>query len=170
MKIYILEKSKSSSVLNEKTTWDSIDNAYKYACNLVLDEIRTSWDLKDPTEIGVAIAIDKYIMVRDFERAINYYNTYNKLLDYSYQTFYTVNEHSVNNFSDTGKIINLNLTQVVSSDPGQFSNVSVPESFVATSPGACCRKCCISNEYVYADKEDGTYLCRQCKSFLDIFN
>ncbi len=157
--------------------WDSKDAAYMQAASEIQECIESSWDMSFDSQCDTAKEINDYIIAGNYKAAVDMWNSCDENCEDEYSQFWYVSE------LDAGNIFDATLPKIL--PPSHFpsshedeeyeldhdsSNIDSNNSiFVASNPGATCRKCSDYNAYAYADNKDGTYLCRSCAIFKSIF-
>ena len=140
------------------SVWYSEEDAKIQCCAEIVESIQTHWDLTLPDQLIAAKHINSLIASKNYIDIISYWNDFNVGYDQ-----YEIVEHNV--FRLPSHIGDLNIAEEQTKKQPANS-----VSFVAANPGATCRCCNNYNEYVYADRCDSTYQCRQCVMFNNIFN
>lgn len=137
------------------TLWASerlaLENAASEIENKIKDRAPADQDAIDDLE-----KIVDTLQARQWRQAIDLWNDWENNFNEDYQEYYSVfslDIHDPNN-------------ELSSSTPTIQGNTS----YKATTPGAVCRgQCKCYSPDAYADRPDGTYVCRQCKIFQGIF-
>lgn len=155
MKVWVLEWHDNDNIDFECTVWATEQDALTQAVKEIKTEV-DGWDLDNP-DIELA-----YEQVYDFIRAGQHRKAIQRFNDYQ-------DDHN----SDYGHWYFVREKDVLSQNASTTLTLPPPPApaapYQATTAGATCRKCNDPNPYAYADKPDGTYCCRQCKTFSSIF-
>jgi hypothetical protein len=150
----LLKKDNSSTSIS---TWSSDVLAWKNACCYIQYEVSHNWNLKDPLVLVEAKVINDFVIATHYSSAGLYYNDCSTNIKSNNRITYE---------------LKYDIIQDSCVDPIMLDR-SVWEYSVqpwrAKNPGAKCRKCGEENEFAHADEINGTYMCRQCKMFIDIF-
>lgn len=172
MKIWMLEYNDPANKETFVTAWETEESANKSACYQIQSYISNFWNFPNcnAQQMQVAKTINDFIKQHQYKNALLVWNTcqYNKT-DKS-AVFWHVFLDELHDMADAE-------TPLVRND-SEFKFVSsvvaptnvVPAQYKATVPGASCRNCHNISQYAYANKPDGTYLCRSCSIFKDIFS
>jgi len=153
MKVWVVEWSKPDDGDFKSTIWASEKDALQAACKDMEKAIDSWWDMDDEPQAEAADEIKLHVAKGRLREAISRWNEYMNDHNFDYGQWYTVEEKEVLSFQ--------NGTATIPAPP--------PVAYQATTAGATCRKCNTPNEHAYADSPDGTYCCRQCSIFSNIF-
>lgn len=133
------------------TIWANEQAALNQALDEIEDHITNNWDMDDEDQSRYADEIGDLRKRGQLREAMLRWNDYQDNFDSDYGSWWGCRKQPV-----------LPDDEVVTSAP--------TIAFKATSSGATCRgPCGQSNSYAYADRQDGTYVCRQCSTFQHIF-
>jgi len=175
MIIWILEYYDEGSDDFNINVFDSELGVKKQACSDILNFIG-DLTLRDQSYIDEAKEINDLISqatIRSYNEAIRKWNSSSINTDIV-GAYFTCRDMLVHPAADADE------PEIL--DPSFFSgnvkqnitkNNHVPaasSSKISNSCGATCRKCHSKNEYAVADQSDGTYLCRSCKMFYNVFS
>lgn len=154
MKVWVLEWHDNDNIDFQCTVWATEQDALAQAAKDIKRDV-DRWDLDNP---DIELAYDQiYDFIRrgDNQKVVQRYNQYQDDHNSDYGHWFFVREKDVLSQSGTAHTV---------------PTIPAPAMpYQATSAGATCRKCHTPNEYAYADQPDGTYCCRQCKTFSSIF-
>lgn len=147
--------------------------AKRHACAQIMEHIRLHWNLADPQSHTDAYSINGHIALNNiigFSKAIAEMNGCLTNLNAapSSKFYIRVSAHGVHADADAATPILMKGTSAATA-PVKKAGAPVKAAYKATVPGATCRKCNNPNPYSYADQPDGTYLCRGCQIFYNIF-
>jgi hypothetical protein len=133
------------------TLWTSEQDALKQALSEIQNEIDNNWDMDDTYQSQYADEIKRLSGLGKLRQAMVAWNDYQDNHNDEYGEWYSVSKQEVLSMDD----------EVVTS--------ALPVAFKPSTTGATCRGPCKQyNEYAYADRRDGTHLCRQCSTFQHI--
>jgi hypothetical protein len=171
-KVYVLEYSCPFDGNTSVTIWDNENDAYKQAAHDIQCTIKDRWDMSNETEREDAHEINERIKAGAFKSAVIYFNECD------------VNDRDTNESWH----VRCEYTMVNASDPQVFADdyfednehtcdencddgkVESEDVYQATESGATCRGPCGGyNEYAYADRRDGTFVCYACKTMGQTF-
>ena len=159
--VWIMHWEKASESDSVISVWESEMGALKDATDRIQHAISKYWDLSEDTEIEVAEGIERAVnrgTITGMRTAITSWNDYQTNSNQDEAEYYNVVKRDV-------QVLGL----IVKSSSGPAKTTS-GTGYRASTPGATCRgPCGNSNEYAYADKPDGTYVCHQCGTFQSIF-
>jgi hypothetical protein len=151
MDVWVLEWSYPYDGENNITLWASQVDAQKQALKEINDLISNDWDMDNEDAATCADEISSFMGQGRYGDAIKRFNDYQDEYNSDYCQYWHVRSYPV-----------------LSSDEDVTAIKPVP--YKATTSGATCRGPCGQfNEYAYADKPDGTHMCRQCSTFHSIF-
>lgn len=171
--VWIVEWTQPNQGECNITAYASEKDALKAACTDLLDEVNTNWDMADEDILEVAKEINSHAGMRDYKSALLSYNEFqNDNSDYEYIQFWHVYERNL--------ISSANIPEpalMVFADPDEEEEEDEEEdeeeedeAYMATDPGATCRGPCGNfSPDAYADKQDGTFCCFQCKLMSQAF-
>jgi hypothetical protein len=146
MEIWVLEWSHPNDGENNVTVWERQEDAQRQALKEIADVITNDWDMDDVYASSCADDIDDMVNRGQLGKAISRFNDYQDEHNSDYAQYWFVSKKEV--LGANGKRTNEHVH----------------------SNGATCRGPCKQhNPYANADKSDGTYVCRQCKTFSSIF-
>jgi hypothetical protein len=176
MKIWILEYNNPANNETTVTVWDSAEAANKQACCNIQEAINDDWNFPNCSQdqIFVAKTINDFIKNHQYKHARVVWNDclYNQ--NSTSAVFWHVFQSDVYEADEADEPIirdDAEFTTVTASTITTTSEVSdTNKPYKAAAPGATCRKCHNSNEYAYADHPNGTYVCRGCAIFKEIFS
>ncbi|CAB4196708.1 hypothetical protein UFOVP1290_228 [uncultured Caudovirales phage] len=174
--VYVLEYSYPYDCANNVTIWDSKDAAYKQAAHDIQYTIRDSWDMTDATECKDAKEINDMIKCGDYEGAVYYFNRCDSNEGDRYESW-SVSDQTVRSNATTPSVFSDDYFESDEDDDDCDSDEcdcedksKSEEVYQATESGATCRGPCGGyNEYTYADKRDGTFICYACKMMAEAF-
>lgn len=156
MQIWVLEWSCPSDGETNVTLWESENDAYLQAASEIEDRISSSWDMDDETQSEYAEAIKDFFSRHKYKKGVEHFHEYENNYNEDYANYWSVYDREIMKRDSMG------------SAPNVISTSSVP--YKATASGATCRGPCGQfNDYAYADRPDGTHMCRQCSTFNHIF-
>jgi hypothetical protein len=178
--VWVIEWNYPSDGESNVTVWDSEKSAAKQACSEIQDRISSEWDMADFDMAEEAKQINDYVSAGQYLKAVKYWNSCGANCDSDYAMYWHVREEQTRDLSDASE------PQVF--DPDYFTALldedseeeededGIPdaefeeEEYQASVPGATCRGPCTQhNEYAYANKRDGTYVCHSCKMMSQVF-
>jgi len=151
MEVWILEWSYPYDSENNVTVWTNKKDAQRQALDEISDLMTNNWDMDD--EHAAACADDVEDMTRrgHLDEALRRFHDYQDEYNSDYAQYWHVYQRDV-----------------LTGD--QSTSSSATTSYQASTHGATCRGPCGNfNDYAYADRADGTYVCRQCSTFQHIF-
>jgi len=165
----------------EHSYFSTEDKAIKRAIDMIQSHIEILVDLTNTDDVAFATKINDLINNGEWEEAIqafnqeeysfanddgefHYFRVHN--CDVDYDEVKTWTSSKVNKFTGAFPKSFFNAKNDADQSTEEVDNTLV---FKATTPGANCRKCNAHNEWVYADKPDGTYHCHSCKLMADVF-
>ena len=153
LKVWTIEWQYPSDAEFKVTVWSTEKEALQAALHDIQNQITHDWDMDDETQAEFADEINLHIHHGRLKEAVRKWNDYQDDHNFDYGQWYFINE------------------KPVLSDPQLPlpTTPTIPVPYQATTPGATCRKCNNPNPHAYADKPDGTYCCRQCSIFSNIF-
>ncbi len=153
MEVWLLHWEYPYDMESNITVWTSEQDALKQACSEIEDSITNDWDMDDEHQSQVAEEISDLQKRGKLREAMDAWNDYQSNYNDEYAQYYSVMKKAVQSHD---------ASDVVTSAP--------PVAYRASTSGATCRGPCKQyNEYAYADRPDGTHLCRQCSTFQHIF-
>lgn len=156
MDVWVIEWSCRDDGDSKVTIWSNQIDAQKQAVKEISQFINGSFDFDDPNDESCAEDFNDMVRRKDYDAALRRFNDHQDDHNSDYAQFWFVSKKPI--LSGTGQTANL-------------TGSSIQSSSHAHSNGATCRGPCKQhNEYANADKSDGTYVCRQCKTFGTIFN
>lgn|SRR5574337_39124 len=154
MSVWILKWDYPSDFENNITVWDSEEAALEQAATEIQDKITDGWDQDDPDQMRYSESISEFAKHKKYREVVQEWNDYQDNYNDQFGEWYLIWEEEVL----TGK--NVTPRSILPDDA----------SYTASSPGATCRGPCKQhNNYAYADRSDGTYMCHQCSTFQHIF-
>lgn len=176
MRVWLLEWSDKYNAGTNITVFESVDAANKQACFEIQEHITSSWNFPNCSDEQKFITkiINDFIKNGDYKHARQAWNDclYNQN-DIKAQ-FWFITYENVCEFSSCDEPLirpSSDFDPPATTDTESAVNKTVASaSYQATDPGATCRTCHVPNEYAYADKPDGTFLCRSCSIFHNIFS
>jgi hypothetical protein len=153
------------------TVWDDQRAAMRDVCAQIINDMNDSFfDLND-SESRIAVeAIEKLIASGSYDDAIEAWNKESG--DRDFNIYWSVDQVQIFNINDAATPGGIVYPDKDEEEEAKEQTVVpiVSADYLATEPGATCRGPCGSyNEYAYADKSDGTHMCRQCSTFQHIF-
>ena len=179
MSVWVIEWSYPYDNEHNVTAWASQQDAQKQACSEILDRIQNEWNLGDQEYAQEAKTINDMVGKGDFKKAIRYWNDCSLNCDSDYAMYWHVRELDESDYSGSVTLIDESLfTGLLDEEEGDgdedFDDSSdsddEEEEYQASTPGATCRgPCGQSNEYAYANKRDGTYVCHSCRMMSQVF-
>lgn len=153
MEVWVLEWSYPYDSETNITIWANQKDAQKQALEEINELITNGWDLEDDDAAACADDIQDMMKRGLLEECLDRFH--------DYQDNYN---------SDQAQYWRVYMREVLSADQSEVPTIPPPTAYKATSPGATCRGNHQEfNPYAYADRSDGTYLCRQCQTFQHIF-
>lgn len=151
MEVWVVEWSYPYDNENNVTVWANKVDAQKQACKEI-NELINEWDMDDVHAASCAEDISDMVGRGQYAEAIRRFNDYQDEYNSDYAQYWFVS------------------SKPVLSGDGSEPSTNAPVAYKATTSGATCRgPCGQHNEYAYADRPDGTHLCRQCSTFQHIF-
>lgn len=151
MEVWALEWSYPYDNENNVTLWSSQSDAQKQALKEI-NELIDDWDMDDEHAAACAEDIEDMTRRGHLGEAIKRFNDYQDEYNSDYAQYWFVSSKQILTFDDGS------------------GTKPTPVAFKAATSGATCRGPCGQyNEYAYADKSDGTHMCRQCSTFQHIF-
>lgn len=172
MKIWMLEYNYPANKVTFVTAWESEESANKQACYNIQSYISNFWSFPNcnAQQMQVAKTINDFIKLHQYKNAVLVWNTcqYNKTDKAA--VFWHVVCDELYDMHDAKTPLVRNDSEFKSVSSAVAPTNVAPAQYKATVPGASCRKCHNISQYAYADKPDGTYLCRSCSIFKDIFS
>jgi len=175
-KVYVLEYSCPFDGENNVTIWDNEDDAYKQAANDIQYTIKDRWDMSNETERDDAREINEKIKAGAFKSAVIYFNKCDTNDCDSHESWHVSCEDTRVNASDPQVFAD---DYFASDDDEEHTcdencddwKAQSEDVYQATESGATCRGPCGGyNEYAYADKRDGTFVCYACKIMSQTFS
>jgi len=168
--MYILTVNDMDNGTIHTSLWDTERNAHKEACSIIMNEMRLMFpDNKIPKECE---DINAMIITGNYDLAINEWNLENTIC-FSITCPAVQNNPSQIN-TCTAAELGTNTCAVPSSGCNQddcdgCSHIDCEASEPEWSKisGSTCRKCNEYNEYTYPDREDKTYVCHRCKTYMN---
>jgi len=173
--VWILEYTFYDDIDGDKNKniaiWNTEFDAYKSACGQIQDCISENWNMYNFDDATNASDINALIAtgtIDSYKKAVYLFNASGTT-----ESWY-ITCQSVHNSPSTPTIFPEDyFTALLSKEEDEEEEIekSEPkeEEYKATECGATCRQCKQYNEYVYADRQDGTYVCRSCKMMQDVF-
>jgi hypothetical protein len=154
MEVWVLQWERPSDMETNITLWATEKAAYQQAINEINECIGNEWDMDNPDMLTYSEKMSDLADKGNFREALEVWAEYQDLYNERHAEYYSVYVQEVLNGEDSDEDIPL----------------AVPVPYKASSPGATCRGSHQEyNQYAYADRPDGTYLCTQCKTFSHIF-
>ena len=154
MEVWVLEWSVPSDGESNVTLWESEKDAYLQAASEIEDHITNNWDMDDETQAMYADEVQDFFKRHKYMEGIKHFHDYENNYNEDYAQYWEVYSR---------EIMKRDSRDVV-------PNPSTSIAYKATASGATCRGPCHQfNEYAYADRPDGTHMCRQCSTFHSIF-
>lgn len=177
--VWVIEWNYPSDGESNVTVWDSEKSAAKQACSEIQDRIEAEWDMSDYDMAQEACQINNYISAGQFLKAVKYWNNCSANCDSDYAMYWHVREEQTRDDSDatTPQVFDPSFFTALADadeDDGdeeeEEEEDDEEEEYQASTPGATCRgPCGQSNEYAYANKRDGTYVCHSCRMMSQVF-
>lgn len=154
MEVWILECNDTNDSEVSISVWSSEKDALVECLSIIKGKIDREWDMDDPNMLTYAEEIDLLQDAGKFSDAVQKWNDFQDDSNSDYGQYYQVYSRTVHGLESVGNVVG-----------------GAPTApYRASTPGATCRGHCKEyNEYAYADKRDGTYVCRQCSTFQHIF-
>jgi hypothetical protein len=186
MDIWILECDIPNECEKTISIWDSEDHARQQACADIQDEISNAWmpPSCSAAQLDLAKEINEHIAAGRWEKAMNSWN-HSSLNDNSDNPIYwgvrtrpirttpcdpLVRAASSFDPDDSeSEKAGCDHEDCCGCDHIDCEGKGKTKAFVATKPGASCRRCPHVSEYAFADRADGTFICRSCKMMMDVF-
>ncbi len=160
MDVWIVEWSYPYDVETEISVWGNEHDAYYHACEEIKSQIDSNWDMDDEYQQAAAERFDNHFhpgtlnSIPSMTKAIRAWDDYQNDYNDEHAQYWNVSKKSVRRLDESD-------TETL---PPPAMN------YKASVAGATCRGPCGQfNDYAYADKPDGTHLCRQCSTFQHIF-
>lgn len=169
--IYIVEVDDVDNGEKSIQTFDTHAVALAQAGIEMIEAMRC-WDLDDEGDRGTAIIVQNLITAGDIMGAFPIFNDW--ACNSNSPVYIFLRQETVKS-SVRGKHRWIDFSQYGDGDdefnvPATLSVVASNTPFVATSPGATCRGPCGNPSLdAYADRQDGTFLCFQCKLMKQAF-
>lgn len=149
MEVWVLEWVYPSDADTNVTIWNDKVSAQKQAVKEIQDIMVNDWDMDNIHCSSCADDFDDMISRGDYDGAIRRFNEYQDDHNSDYAQYYRV--YSRNVLGDSTSTVNHSHSH-------------------SSQNGATCRGPCKQyNDYANSDRADGTYVCRQCKTFGQIF-
>lgn len=179
MDVWVLECQVPSECDSNFTVWDSEEEARKQACIEIQDGINDSWFRNQKwlskEKMEAAKEINEHVAAGRWHKAILCWNNSVENVEADDSVYWNVTQREVfithaddpHVFASTD--FDSDDSESSKSDCNDCDGCGCSKPFVATVSGAKCRKCPHVSEYAYADKEDGTFICRSCKMMMDVF-
>jgi len=159
------------------SVWASPDAAYQQAAVEIQDHIDLYWDMSLIEYADEAFEINELVGQRLYADVIFQMNNSDINMDSTDPAFWSVSQRDVSVYPSLPTVFTPSrFTAKALANPNQLtlgaggippvlaSPVQVPE-YVATVSGATCRgPCGLHNEFAYANKPDGTYVCYSCRT------
>lgn len=153
MEVWVKQWDYPSDGEHNISLWFSEVDALRSTCDEIENSISGDWDMEDDTQAAFADEISEFIAQKRYRQAIQKWN-----------------EYQDENNSDYGSWWSVTRKEVLGGDEASNAVTQRPVAFKASYSGATCRGPCGQvNDYAYADRPDGTHLCRQCSTFQHIF-
>ncbi len=160
MDVWIVEWSYPNDVETEVSVWANEHDAYYHACEEIKSRIDGDWDMDDEDQQAAAEQFDNFFVpggkntILSMTKAIRVWDEYQSNFNDEYAQYWNVSKKSVRRL-----------------DEGDADTLPPPVmNYKASVAGATCRGPCGQfNDYAYADRSDGTHVCRQCSTFQHIF-
>lgn len=169
-KVYILEYSYPFGGNTNISIWDNDIDAYKQAAHDMQYTIKDSWDMTNIYERDDAREINDRIKCGRYESAIKYFNNCSSNDGDRKEYWYVRAENPQTNACDPQIFADDYFASDDDDDCDCDDKNSIEEVYQATESGATCRgPCGCYNEYAYADKRDGTFICYACKMMNSMF-
>lgn len=147
MEVWVLEWSCPNDGESNVSVWERQEDAQRQALKEIADVITNDWDMDDVQASSCADDIDDMTARGQLGEAIRRFNDFQDDYNSDYAQYWFVSKKEVLGAGGKG------------TSSHRHSN------------GATCRGPCKQhNEYANPDRSDGTYVCRQCKTFGYIFN
>lgn len=175
--VWTLEETFEDNSTNV-TCWNSQLAAQTQACAEIQSRIMDDWDMSDFASATEAKKINDHIKNNNFGRAISTFNIYVSNSNSGGIVYYYVVERTEQNLFDatSPSIFDDDFFEaLVSNDDDEDeddsdssldddSELSESSPYQASDPGATCRGPCGQfNDYAFADKPDGTFVCHGCR-------
>ena len=180
--VWVIEWNYPSDGESNVTVWDSEKAAAKQACSEIQDRIADEWDMTDYDHAQEAQQINDYISAGSYLKAVKYWNNCHLNCDSDYAMYWHVREEQTRDLSDATdpRVFDPDFFEALLGDEEEegdgdedfddSSDSDDEEEYQASTPGANCRgPCGQHNEYAYANKRDGTYVCHSCKMMSQVF-
>lgn len=160
---------------------NSLLEAQLFICSKILEQI-SSWDMTNFALASAAQSLNSEIKSKNYKDAIFFWNEdYNLYCNgvnangmgnpYPSRKWHTIIYHDVGTI-DASVIKTLDdsfFTALLPKEETNSENISDIE-YKAIDPGATCRGPCGQyNEYAYANKKDGTFVCKSCQMMSQVF-
>ena len=154
MEVWVIEWSYPYDGETNVTIWASEKDAQRQALDEITDLMTNDWDMDDEDASSCSDDIEDMISRGHFDEALQRFH--------DYQDNYN---------SDQAQYWHVYRREVLTGDQNKATTIPAPPpSYRANTSGATCRGPCGNfNDYAYADRHDGTYVCRQCSTFQHIF-
>lgn len=153
MEVWILEWSYHYDSENNITVWSNKRDAQKQALDEISELFSNDWDMDDENAASCAEDVEDMISRGHYDEAIRRFHDYQD--DYN---------------SDYAQYWHVYSRDILTGDSAKDIPTIPAPAYKASCSGATCRGPCGNfNEYAYADRADGTYVCRQCSTFHSIF-
>ncbi len=154
MDVWILEYNCISDGEVSISLWANEYDALVECLSIIKHKIDIEWDMDNSDMFTYAEEIDLLQDAGKLRDAIRKWNDYQDDHNSDYAQYYQVYFRPVHGLESASNAV--------------VNGPAAP--YRASSPGATCRGHCKEyNEYAYADRRDGTYVCRQCSTFQKIF-
>lgn len=152
MEVWVVEWSSRDSGDTEITLWDNKLDAQRKAVRDISNYMNRSFDFDVDHDEACATDFNDMVSRHQYDDAIRRFHDHEDDYNSDYAQYWNVYKKSVL----TGN--------------GGIASGSGSSSTIIHSNGATCRGPCKQhNPYANADQSDGTYVCRQCKTFKHIF-
>lgn len=161
------------------TLWQTQMLASMQGCTELQEFIEHNWDMSIVEQASEAQFINNLVSAQQYMDALQYWNNCELNNDSIDCQFWVVEELEILDYTkcNTPTIFAPDyFTSLLDDeedededDEDDSTAPSTQPSAPLQLPGATCRKCHTKNEYAYADRLDGTYVCRQCSTFKSIF-
>ena len=155
------------------TVWETEPAAYKHAAYNIQCTVQDRWDMTNETERDDARNINNHIKSCNYRSAVRYFNDCDANSD-DHQEIWSIYSEDVNDSASDPKIFpdsHFDSDEDDDVDDASSNTNAADKPFQATESGATCRGPCGGyNEYAYADKRDGTFVCYACKIMSQTFS
>jgi hypothetical protein len=153
MKVWLKEWDYAYDNEHNVSVWASELAALQSCVSEIQDSITNNWDMDDETQAQYSDEFTELLLKREYRLAMEKWNDYQS-----------------NHNDEQCEYWFVSSKDILGGDDQEIVTSASAVAFKASSSGATCRGPCGQyNDYAYADKSDGTHLCRQCSTFKHIF-